>query len=67
MAQDGEDELEDAAQDRQDAVSDGCIEHFVKQYGVKGPSGVRRGSVKGSAWRDARPCSRLRLSGVCGI
>ena len=24
-------------------------------------------SVTGAAWRDARPCSRLRLSGVCRI
>ena len=67
MAEDTEDELEDAAQDRQDAISDGCIEHFVKKNRVEVRPGSVQGQLRGPAWRDARPCSRLRLSGVCRI
>ena len=67
MAQDTEDELQDTAQDRQDAISEGCPERLTKKNRVQ----VRGGSVEGPsrvpAWRDARPCSRLRLSGVCRI
>ena len=58
MAQDAEDEL-------QDALLNGCLEHLMKNNPVKGPSRVRGGSVqgqlRGSAWRNVRPCSRLRL------
>ena len=61
MAQDTEDELQDAAQDRQDAISEGCLEHFMKKNRVEGQSRVSGGSVEGPVWRDARPCSRLRL------
>ena len=63
MAQDSADDLQDAAQDRQDAISEGCFEDLMKKIQLR----VRRGSVKGPARRDARPCSRLRLSGVCRI
>ena len=31
MAHDTEDELQDAAQDRQGAISEGCIEEFAKK------------------------------------
>ena len=45
MAHDTEDELQDAAQDRQDAISEGCLEHLMKQNTVEGQSRVRYGFV----------------------
>ena len=41
MAQDTEDELQGAAQDRQDAISEGCPEHLMKTNRVEGPLRVR--------------------------
>ena len=67
MAQDTEDELQDAAQDRQDAISEGCPERLIKKNPGRGPWRVRQGSVEGPVRRDARPCFRLRLRGVCRI
>ena len=67
MAQDTEDELQDAAQDRQDAISEGCPERLINKNPGGGQWRVRQGSVEGPVRRDARPCSRLRLSGVCRI
>ena len=49
MAHDMEDELQDAAQDRQDAISKGCIEEFAKKNPVKGPSRGRPGVMRGPA------------------
>ena len=43
MAQDVEDELQDGPQDRQDAISDGCLEHLMKTNPVE----VSPGSVGG--------------------
>ena len=36
MAQDTENELQGAAQDRQDAISEGCPERLIKKYPVEG-------------------------------
>ena len=56
MAHDTEDELQDAAQDRQDAISEGCIEEFAKTNpvevrggSVEGPLRVRPGGMRGPA------------------
>ena len=48
MVEDAEHELEDAAQDRQKAVSDRFWRAKMKEEVSRGPSRVRRGSVKGS-------------------
>ena len=56
MAQDTEDELQGAAQDRQDAISEGCPERLIKknpvqvsQGSVQGPWRVRPGGMRGPA------------------
>ena len=49
MAQDTEDELQDAAQDRQDAISDGCLEQLTKKNPEEGPWRVRSGGMRGPA------------------
>ena len=52
MAHDMEDELQDAAQDRQDAISKECIEEFAKKIqwrSVEGPSRGRPGVMRGLA------------------
>ena len=60
MAEDAEHELEDAAQIVKMRFRSDFGGQHEKKKSVKGPS-------RGPDWRDARPCSRLRLSGVGGI
>ena len=49
MDQNMEDELQDAAQDRQDAISEGCPERLIKKNPVQGPWRVRPGGMRGPA------------------
>ena len=49
MAQDTENELQGAAQDRQDAISEGCPERLIKTNPVQGPWRASGGSVKGQS------------------
>ena len=65
MAEDGEDDLQDAASDRQDAVLEASWRALGRSWsgpGGFGGSKVRRCGVKatvsGAAWRNARALSK---------
>ena len=62
IAEDTKDELDVWAEDRQDAVLERLPRAKMKKEVRRGSVQGRPGSVKGSAWRRARPCSRLRLT-----
>lgn len=63
--QNTEDELQDAAQDCQDAISDGWLERLTEEEQVEGRGAAvwrsRGGFVQGPGQRDDASCSRLRL------
>ena len=74
MAEDGEDDLQDAASDRQDAVLEASWRALGRSWSGPGGSlgskalraGVNR-HVKGAGRRNGERCLRLRLEEVCRV